>query len=329
MRKEKFVYNTHTLQYEKVKESFNTKLIRVFGILCAFLFTAFIVLVFLPRPFPSASEQALEEEIKMLKDELREAEVEVDQYAKVLESIQKRDAYAHRMIFGMDPIDENVWNGGVGGHDQYESYRQYGNSGSSVIRLKEKLTKLQRKLNLQSRSLDTITNMAKEKEKMFASIPSIKPVKPDQLARGIYNLSGFGRRIHPILKVPKMHYGIDFTAPTGTPIYASGGGKVIRSEYSRTYGNVVEIDHGYGYTSIYAHMSKVLVKKGDKVKRGEEIGKVGNTGRSTAPHCHYEVHHKGKPVNPINFCLDGLSPKEYKMLVDAARMQNQSFDYKD
>ncbi|MCH2082063.1 MAG: peptidoglycan DD-metalloendopeptidase family protein [Saprospiraceae bacterium] len=331
MRKEKFVYNTHTLQYEKIKESLSTTILRAFMVTCAILFTGILFAVFIFPHFQQTSPEvkAKQAEIDALKEVVADANRDVARYEKSLQNLQERDAYAHRMIFGMDPIDDNVWNGGVGGHEKYVEYKEYKSSGEQIIDLKTNLDRLKRKLVLQSKSLDTITELAKQKEEMFAAIPSIKPVRGDKLARGIYNLSGFGRRIHPILKIPKMHHGIDFTAPTGTPIYASGAGKVIRAEYSRTFGNVVVIEHGYGYKTIYAHMSKMLVKKGDEVIRGHEIGKVGNTGRSTAPHCHYEVHHKNKPVNPINFCLDGLTPKEYMMLIDAANLPNQSFDYKD
>ncbi|MCI5082529.1 MAG: M23 family metallopeptidase [Saprospiraceae bacterium] len=329
MRKEKFVYNTHTLQYEKVKESLSTTLLRIFGVFCAVVFTAFLIHMLIPNFYTSAREEALLQEIKLLKEEANKSKQVVADLSQELEYLQDRDAYAHRMIFGMDPIDPNVWNGGTGGSSKYDEYEALENSGDAIIDLKKSIDRLKRKMSIQSQSLDTITKLAEQKEEMFAAIPSIKPVRADKLKRGIYNLSGFGRRIHPILKVPKMHYGIDFTAPTGTPIYSAGGGVVKRAEYSRTYGNVVVIDHGYGYETLYAHMSKMLVRKGETIKRGQEIGKVGNTGRSTAPHCHYEVHHKGQPVNPINFCLDGLTTEEYKMLIDAANLQNQSFDYKD
>ena len=177
------------------------------------------------------------------------------------------------------------------------------------------------------KSLDTISALAEEKEDMFAAIPSIKPVKSTELARGVKLLSGFGYRIHPILKVRKMHYGIDFTAPSGTDIHATAGGKVVKAEKSRSFGNYVVIDHGFGYETLYAHMEKYTVRRGEMVTRGQSIGLVGNTGRSTAPHCHYEVHYKGQPVNPIHFCLDGLSPEEYQQLVEAAETVNQSLDY--
>lgn len=250
---------------------------------------------------------------------------ELGQLREVLAKLQERDAYAHRMIFGMDPIDEGVWEGGVGGHDQYASLRQL-STGDLLANVRQGVDKLKRQMDLQSRSLDTILNLASEKENMLAAIPSIKPVSSDKLPRSVKLLSGFGMRIHPIYKVPKMHYGIDFTAPKGTPIQATGAGKVIKAGKVSGYGNQVVIDHGFGYQTSYAHMKSITVKAGQEVKRGQQIGLVGSTGTSTAPHCHYEVMHKGNKVNPIHYCMDGLSSSEYEELVRAAEMSNQSFD---
>jgi murein DD-endopeptidase MepM/ murein hydrolase activator NlpD len=268
----------------------------------------------------------MQREIDFLKSNYERVTADLDQMTKVLGNLQERDAYAHRMIFGMDPIDKNVWEGGVGGHDQYEQYRQFKNSGDMLASVHSKLDKLKRQMVLQSKSIDTVLTMAQEQEKMLASMPSIKPVRSDKLARNVRLLSGFGYRVHPIFKVPKMHWGIDFTAPRGTPIQATGAGRVVKAERSSSYGNYVVIDHGYGYETLYAHMSRIDVKRGDKVVRGEQIGLVGSTGRSTAPHCHYELTYKGKKVNPIYYCMDGLTPEEYQELVKAAETANQSLD---
>ena len=327
MRKEKFIYNTHTLQYEKVRESLSTRSLRVFGFICAALFTAFIFTVMAHRYTTSPKEKAQLEEIKRLKAEIKSFAETYDQLGEELEVLRNRDAYAHRMIFGMEPIDDGVWEGGIGGHEKYEEFRQYKNSGAALRSVHERLDRLKRQMVLQSKSLDTIINMAREKEVLLASIPSIKPVRSDKLARKVNLLSGFGRRIHPVYKVPRMHTGIDFTAPQGTPIQATGAGKVIRVENKRTgYGKNVVIDHGFGYQTLYAHMSRVDVKEGQTVTRGQQIGLVGTTGTSTAPHCHYEVHRMGEKVNPIHYCMDGLSPEEYQDLVKAAETSNQSFD---
>lgn len=327
MRKEKFIYNTHTLRYEKVEESLSTKLLRVFGFICTALFTAFIFTLISHRYFPSPKEKSLLREIKKMETDYEKVLTEFDRLSKELVHLQDRDAFAHRMIFGKEPIDQGVWNGGIGGHDQFEEYRQFKNAGDVMIAAQERIQKLKRQMYIQTKSLDTIIDLAEEKEHMLASIPSIKPVRSDKLPRSVKLLSGFGRRIHPIYKVPRMHYGIDFTAPRGTPIQATGDGTIVRVEHRSTgYGKNVIIDHGYGYRTLYGHMKRIDVKVGEKVKRGQKIGLVGNTGASTAPHCHYEVHHKGNKVNPIHYVLDGLSPQEYQELVTAAETANQSFD---
>lgn len=325
MGKEKFIYNTHTLRYEKVEQSIAQKITRILGFACAAVFTAFIFTLFAHRWIPSPQEKILKNEIKVMEAQFAEVSGELEQLRDVLNQLQERDAFAHRLIFGMDPIDEGVWEGGVGGHDQYASLRQYG-SGELLASVRQNVDKLRRQMDLQSRSLDTITVLAKEKEKMLAAIPSIKPVSSDRLSRNVKLLSGFGMRIHPIFKVPKMHYGIDFTAPRGTPIQATGAGRVVKAGRVSGYGNQVVIDHGFGYRTSYAHMKTITVREGQEVKRGQKLGEVGSTGTSTAPHCHYEVIFKGQKVNPIHYCMDGLSTEEYQELVRAAEMSNQSFD---
>ena len=324
MRREKFTYNTQTLRYEKVVEPLSVTVLRIFGFFCAAILTGFVFMVLAHRYFPSPNERALQREVEQLQSELQLAGENFDALGNVLNKIQERDAYAHRMLFGMDPIDQGVWEGGIGGHDKYKDYRQFRNSGDDIIALKEKVDKLKMQMDIQSKSLDTIVNNAKSKEEMFASIPSIKPVRSDKLARELKLLSGFGYRIHPIYKVPKMHAGIDFTAPRGTPIQATGNGKVVMAGYGSGYGKRVMIDHGYGYKTIYGHMDRIDVKVGDVVKRGQAIGIVGSTGVSTAPHCHYEVVYKGNKIDPIQFVTDGLTPEEYQQLVEAASAENQS-----
>lgn len=326
MRREKFIYNRQTLRYEKVVEPLSTTLLRIFGFVCAAVFTAFILTLVTHRYFPSPSERLLQAENKQLSLQLEHLGDEMGRLSVVLDNVQERDAYAHRMIFGMDPIDSDVWEGGIGGHEAYDDLRQYKYSGDLMAEMRRKMDQLKHRMNLQSRSLDSITMMANDQTLMRASMPSIKPIRSDKLNRTIKLLSGFGTRIHPIHKVRKMHWGIDFSAPSNTPIQATGAGKVIFAGRKSGYGNCVEIDHGYGYKTLYAHMSKIAVKRGEKVVRGQEIGLVGSTGTSTAPHCHYEVTLRGQKVDPIQYCLDGLTPSEYQELVEAASVQNQSFD---
>ena len=231
------------------------------------------------------------------------------------------------MIFGIDPMDQTIWEGGTGGKEPISYYSAFSDSEELISDTKERVNNIYHKLALQKTSLDTIYRLAQQREAKLASIPSIKPVQEDKLKRNIRHMSGYGIRIHPVHKVNKFHKGIDFTAPRGTAIQATGDGKVIRIQKRKIgYGKNVIIDHGFGYTTLYAHMDEIIVKKGQKVTKGQKIGTIGSTGTSTAPHLHYEVRINDRPVNPIDYCLDGLTPEEYKELVQRAAAKNQSFD---
>jgi len=244
-----------------------------------------------------------------------------------LAAVQERDRGIHRFMLGMDPIDENVWSGGTGGSDKYAGLIKYPNTGEVLIQTKEKVDKLMLQLKIQKNSLDTITEKAHNREEMLASIPSIKPVRIDLLNKNLNALSGYGIRLHPVYKVDRMHTGLDFTAPIGTPIQATGDGVVVTADHEGIgYGNHIIIDHGFGYSSLYGHMSSYIVKVGDTIHKGQTIGYVGNTGTSTGPHLHYEVRVKGNPVDPIIYCMDDLTPEEYQILVQRAQIENQSFD---
>ncbi len=327
MGKEKFVYNKQTLRYEKVVEPLKIKLLRVFAFTCAVLFFSVIVIAIYNRTFDSPKEQALKRELEQAKTQIYAINNQLDNYTKILENMKDRQEGAFTLAFGMEPIEKDIWQSGVGGVDRYSSLTKYPNTGELMIDATQKADKLGRQMALLSKSLDTIINTAKDREKQFASIPSIKPIREDKLNRSINLLSGFGRRLHPIHKVMKMHNGIDFSAKRGTPIYATGDGKVVLKENKPNgYGKNIVVSHGYGYKTRYAHMSEVLVKNGQEVKKGEIIGKVGSTGTSTAPHLHYEVHYMGRPVNPIHFVLDGLSTEEYQKMIDLSTLNNQSFD---
>ena len=327
MRREKYFYNKQTLQYEKVKLTAKQKATRFFGIASSIIVSGILFGSLLWRFFPSPQVQLKNDEIAQLISENTAMQELVDHMSVALNNIQERDRWVHRMVLEMDPIDENLWEGGIGGHEPYSELQNFRQSGKMMAQLRQKADKLKRQLVVQSKSLDEIEKMAADKEKMLASIPSIKPIRADKLNRKVQLLSGFGYRLHPIHKIRKMHAGIDFSAPQGTHIQATGDGKVIKVEYSKSgYGLHVVVDHGYGYQTLYGHMSNADVKVGQLIKKGQVLGKVGSTGTSTAPHCHYEVHYKGNPVNPIDYVLDGLSPKEYQELVRMAELDNQSFD---
>ncbi len=327
MRKEKFVYNKQTLRYEKVVEPLKVKILRGFAYSCAVIFFAFIAYYIIDFTFDSPSERALKRELQQFKTQYGAINAQLDDYAKILDNMKERNEGAYTMAFGMNPIHEDVWDAGTGGAKRYSNLTNYPNTGELMLGVTAKADKLGRQMAILSHKLDTIITVAKDREKRFASIPSIKPIREDKLNRSIRFMSGFGRRMHPIHKVMKMHKGIDFSAKKGTEIYASGDGKVIKVKNKRTgYGKHVIISHGYGYETLYAHMSKMNVNVGDEVKKGEVIGHVGSTGTSTAPHLHYEVHYMGKAVNPIHFVLDGLSTEEYQKMIDMSSLNNQSFD---
>ncbi len=321
MRKERFIYNTNTLRYEKVEPQWKHRIVKGIG----FFFAVFVLAWVLSQFLDSPREKELKSEIYMMEKQFDLLNDQISVYEKVLQNMKDRDDNIYRMVFEMEPVDSYVWEGGIGGSQKYEKLRDYSTS-KLMVETSQRIDKLRRKIAVQSQSLDVITKQYKDKEQMLAAIPSVRPIR--KLSREIKLFSGFGMRMHPIHKVRKMHWGIDFTAPKGTPVYSTGDGKVIEVKSSRTgYGRKIIIDHGYGYKTLYAHLNSIDVKRGQQISKGEKIGTVGNTGTSTAPHLHYEVIHKGAKVNPIHFCVDNLSPEEYHEMAEMAGMANQSFDF--
>jgi murein DD-endopeptidase MepM/ murein hydrolase activator NlpD len=244
----------------------------------------------------------------------------VDLLFSVLEDMEHRDDQIYRVIFEAEPIPRSIRDAAIGGSDRYEQFEGFNNS-KIIKATAERIDQLSSKLYVQSISYDEVFQMAKDKADMLAAIPAIVPIE-----KGTQRLvSGFGPRIHPIYKTLRPHTGVDFTAPTGTPIYAPGNGVVTTVERNRHgYGLMVIIDHGYGYETLYAHLSKFNVRVGQEVKRGEVIGFVGNTGVSTAPHLHYEVIRHGNKVNPINYFFNDLTPEEFEYIIEVASRVNQS-----
>ena len=273
----------------------------------------------------SPKEKKLKREIQNLELQYISIVEKMNNAELVLDDIQKRDDNIYRMIFGVDPIDESIRKAGFGGVNRYEEYKGY-NYSELIIEAQQNIDQLSKQLFIQSKSFDQVIDLAQNKSHMLASIPAIQPISNENLTR---MASGFGRRIDPIYKTNKFHYGMDFAAPIGTPIYATGDGIIEKTKNSRSkkdYGNYILINHGYDYQSFYAHLDKVLVSKGQKINRGDLIGYVGNTGKSTAPHLHYEVRYKKQKINPINFYHNDLSPQEYEQMLFMASQENQSFD---
>lgn len=323
MAKVKYKYNPNTLNYEKIQLTFFDRVKKVVTYLLVGSFFA-VIIIFLAYTFiDSPKELNLKRENAQLRQQYNYLGKDLDQLAAVLEDIERRDDNIYRQIFEAEPISKNVRTSGVGGVNRYTYLEGYENS-NLVIDVTRKLDRIAKRMYVQSKSFDEVVSLAKNKEEMLASIPAIQPVPNKDLKR---MASGFGVRVHPIYKVPKMHWGMDFSAPTGTNIFATGDGVVVKVVNSRRgFGKHVQIDHGYGYKTLYGHMSKINVRKGERVKRGDVIGLVGNTGGSTAPHLHYEVSKDGKKINPIYYYFNDLTPEEYDLMIELSSHANQSFD---
>ena len=262
-------------------------------------------------------------EINNYKLQLKVLNKKLDQVESTLANIEDRDNSLYRVYFEASPIPEEQRYAGFGGVNRYRDLEGYDNS-ELIINTTKRLDILTKQTVVQSRSLDEIERLATNKSELIAAIPTIQPIKNKDLTRVA---SGFGYRIDPFTKKRRFHYGMDFTAKRGTPVYASGNGIVKRADNrSSGYGRHIRIDHGFGYVSLYAHLSKYNVRRGQKVKRGEIIGYVGNTGRSAGPHLHYEILKDKKKINPLNFYYGNLSPKEFEALLTQSKQENQSLD---
>jgi len=323
MAKAKYRYNPHTLSYDKIELTLRKKIAKSLTFIGAGLVFGVIIYGIAYTYIDSPKEKQLKIENAQLQSQYVILNKKLDEFATVMEDVQHRDDNIYRVIFEAEPIDNEIRKAGFGGVNRYKKLEGY-NDSELIIETSKKLDKLSKQLYIQSKSFDEVFKMAKKKEDMLASLPAIQPVSNEDLTR---MASGYGYRIDPHYKVRKLHTGMDFTAKTGTPIYATGDGKVVVADRkSRGYGNHVRISHGYGYITLYAHMSKMAVKVGQKVKRGDVIGYVGNTGKSKGPHCHYEVRKNNKPINPINFYFNDLTPEQYAKMIELSNDPTQSLD---
>ncbi|MDP7430243.1 MAG: M23 family metallopeptidase [Flavobacteriales bacterium] len=323
MAKIKYYYDTKTLSYKRIELNTFDKFKRSLGFLSASIVVGLIMVIVFFQFFDSPKEKRLKSEIENLVLQYDILSKKMTQIDLVLDDIQHRDDNIYRVIFEADPIPSSIRKAGFGGVNRYKDIRNFSNA-ELVIEAEKKADKLSKQLYIQSKSFDEVIDLAKNKADMLASIPAIQPIANKDLGRVA---SGYGYRIHPIYKTRKLHTGMDFTAPKGTPIYATGDGKIAKVRRSRRgYGDHVIIDHGYGYQTLYAHMKKYIVYRGQKVKRGEIIGYVGNTGTSVAPHLHYEVIKNKRKINPVNYYYNDLSPEEYDKMIEISSQNNQSFD---
>jgi murein DD-endopeptidase MepM/ murein hydrolase activator NlpD len=324
MAKVRYQYNESTLSYEKVKVSNRRRFLQILGTVVAWLFGGALFYLVFNVFYDSPQETQLKAEKSEILLQYHLLDKRLDQMTMVLTDLENRDDNIYRTIFEAEPIPDNIRKAGIGGVNRYKNLSKFKGDADQVIETSKKLDQLAKQLYIQSKSFDEVIELAKQKEDMLGSIPAIQPVSNADLKR---MSSGFGKRVHPIYKTVRFHWGNDFTAPTGTEIYSTGKGKVILAEKSGSgYGNHVIVDHGYGYQTLYGHMSKINVKQGQTVSRGEILGLVGSTGLSSAPHLHYEVLKNGNKVNPVNFYFNDLSPEEYSLMIQLSQQENQSFD---
>jgi murein DD-endopeptidase MepM/ murein hydrolase activator NlpD len=292
------------------------------GIFTLALVLAVVIYFVTMTYFESPQVSLLKKENKELQMYYEDMHEDLENMNEMLSALQERDDNIYRVIFEADPIPSSIRQAGVGGTDRYRALREEALEREDlVINTYEQIDKLKKQMYIQTKSYDDILQMAKNKTDMLASIPSIQPIPNKDLKR---LASGYGMRMHPILKVRRMHAGCDFSAPQGTPIYATGDGKITRARFFKSSGNMITIDHGYGYSTKYLHMSKFNVKEGQQVKRGDIIGYVGNTGLSKAPHCHYEVWKDGRHINPVNYFYNDVSEEEWDKLLELASRENES-----
>ena len=323
MKKTKYFYDKKTLSFKKIEKNWKTKFKNILVFLSASSLFGLIMVIIALNLFDSPKEKILKRELDKLVLEYELMDKDLTQISAVLENIKDRDDNIYRVIFEADPIPNSIRKAGIGGTNRYKDLEGFDNS-NLLISTSKKIDQISKQLYIQSKSFDEVIEMALKKSEMMASIPAIQPVKNKELKR---IASGYGRRIDPYYKKLKFHYGVDFSAPKGTPIYATGNGKVAKVQKSRRgFGNHVIINHGFGYESLYAHMTKYTVRKGQKVKRGDIIGYVGSSGKSTAPHLHYEVHKDGKKINPAYYFHNDLSPAEFDRMLELSSQENQSFD---
>ena len=319
----KYKYNPDSLSFDKIRLGVKAILLRSLAYVIGSIIIAVVLNFLFGLFFDSPREKALKREIEQLTLQYDLIHREMGNLEKVIEHLQETDDNLYRTIFGAEPVQATQRQAGIGGVNRYNELEGFNNS-KLVIETAKKLDLIRKKVYVQSKSFDDLVLLSREKEDMLRSIPAIIPISTKDLTR---IASGFGLRIHPVYKISKFHSGMDFTAPLGTEVYASGDG-IVESVLSskRGMGNYIVINHGFGYTSLYAHLESFNVKEGRKVRRGDIIGYVGNTGMSVAPHLHYEIKLNGLNVDPVNYFFNDLSPAEYEEMIEIASKTGQSFD---
>lgn len=322
MRKVYYIYNPKTRTYDRIYPTVRQRALSILRRLFVGMGLgagSFILLIWL---FGSPSEKELRIENSRLLAQYKVLSHRLDEALGVMQGIQQRDDNLYRVVLQADPVADAVRQAGYGGTNRYEELMDMANS-ELVINTTQKMDMLNRQLYIQSKSFDEVVDLCKNHDEMLGCIPAIQPVSNKNLKQ---TASGYGLRIDPIYKTTKFHAGMDFSANIGTPVYATGNGTVKKAGWQSGYGKLIIIDHGFGYETWYAHLNDYDVRVGQKVVRGEVIGEVGNTGKSTGPHLHYEVHVKGKVVNPVNYYFMDLSAEDYDKMIEIAANHGKVFD---
>jgi murein DD-endopeptidase MepM/ murein hydrolase activator NlpD len=322
MAKSKYHFNPETLSYEKIRHSIWTRLKQI----AIHAFTSFFLAIILFLIFVFTIESPYQKNLRKENDKIlaqyKVLDKRLEDVQEVLQDLQQRDDNLYRVVFQAEPIPYAVRKGEYGGTNRYKYITDF-TSSEIVLNTTKKATEINRQIYIQSKSFDEIVILAKNKEKMLECMPAIQPVLNKNLK---HMASGYGMRIDPVYHTPKFHAGMDFAAPIGTKIFATGNGVVTSAGWKQGYGNCVEISHGFGYGTLYGHMSAIKTHPGAKVMRGDLIGYVGSTGKSTGPHLHYEVHVNGSPVNPSNYYFRDLSPADYDKMLQFTNNSAQVFD---
>ncbi len=322
-KQKRYIFNQLTQDFEVLETSKSKTVMRYVLIFLSVLGLTFLLAVLLFTFFKSPKEKMQARELEYMKLQYEILNDRLDNMEVLMTDMEQRDNNLYRMMFEADPIPSSVRRSGFSDADRYAGLYGYVNSGQ-VVSAARKLDVIASQLYHQSVSYDTLFALVRNKSDMLAHIPGIFPLKETELK---YISSFFGNRPDPIYKISKFHSGIDFSAAMGTETYATGDGVVFDVEKSAWgYGNMVTIDHGFGYKTRYAHLQKALVRKGQKVKRGQCIGLIGSTGKTTGVHLHYEVLKNDVPVDPINFFYNDLTPDEYDQILEQSTLPTQTMD---
>lgn len=322
MRKVYYIYNPKTRTYDRIYPTLRQRVMSYLRRLFVGMGLGAGSFLLLLLAFGSPSEKDLRVENSRLLSQYHILSSRLEEALEVMQQLQQRDDNLYRVIMQSDPVAEGLRTPNYSKTNRYEELMDMANA-KLVVKTTRQMDLLERQVYMQSKSFDEVVDLCRRHDEMLACIPAIQPVANKDLRQ---TASGYGNRIDPIYKTVKFHAGMDFSAFTGTPVYATGNGVVRKAGWEGLYGNCIEIDHGFGYLTRYAHLHKIEVRVGQKVVRGQTIGRVGSTGKSTGPHLHYEVHVKGKVVNPINYYFIDLSADDYDRMIQLAANHGKVFD---